>query len=590
VTSLLADWRLSDSRHRDWVVSSVRPVTLLIASGIVLIAAILILTGIVAGRLRDQTVVATEAELARFDAVLAQSGGRTFHVGDSELQVLSERLSQGGALGAEAFAGAAAAPEATTTLEAGLGVASPFAAIALIGPDGALLNTAGWWPPSAVDFAKRDFYSALRAQAGGDRSIGAPITDPRTGARLIPLARRIVDRANQTLGYIVGVIPAADFETFYGSVPLGAGGGVSLVRRDGTVLAQYPAQSGPAGTKMTAMLPGSASGTGTGKVRDRADGGAWRIEAYREISGFPLSIVVTRNGEAALDEWSHQAMLLGALAVLGAFGVAVMVFLIARQFRVHAALASVRAEKIESEHARLLTEAELLKKERLSVLGQLTATVAHELRNPLSAIRNTLFSVKELANNSGLKLDRPIGRMERSIERCNRIIGDLLEYARTRELRRSTVDIESWLKEVLAEQSVPAAVSLEEDFRAPDAAVSIDGERVRRVVINLIDNAAQALAEMPPDSGERRITVHTGVVDDVVVLTVEDTGPGIPPENRARIFEPLFSTKSFGTGLGLATVKQIVGQHGGTIDVDSEVGRGTSVTIRLPRETAKVAA
>jgi len=590
VTSLLTDWRLSDSRHRDWAVSSVRPVTLLIASGIVLIAAILILTGIVAGRLRDQTVAATEGELGRLDAVLAQSGGRTFHVGDGELQVLSERLSQGGTIGAEAFAAAAAAPEATTTLEARLGVASPFAAIAVIGPDGALLNTAGWWPPSAVDFAKRDFFTALRTQAGGDRSIGAPITDPRTGARLIPLARRIVDRANQTLGYIVGVIPAADFETFYGSVPLGAGGVVSLVRRDGTVLAQYPAQSGPAGTKMTAMLPGSASGTGTGKVSDRADGGEWRIEAYRKISGFPLSILVTRNGEAALDEWSHQAMLLGALSVLGALGVAGMVFLIARQFRVHAALASVRAEKIEAEHARLLTEAELLKKERLSVLGQLTATVAHELRNPLSAIRNTLFSVKELANNAGLKLDRPIGRMERSIERCNRIIGDLLEYARTRELRRSTVDIESWLREVLAEQTVPAAVSLKEDFRTPGAAVSIDGERVRRVVINLIDNAAQALAEMPPDGGERRITVHTVMVEDAIELIVEDTGPGIPPENRARIFEPLFSTKSFGTGLGLATVKQIVGQHGGTIDVDSEVGRGTSVTIRLPREAVKVAA
>ncbi|MGH7093685.1 MAG: ATP-binding protein, partial [Stellaceae bacterium] len=454
---------------------------------------------------------------------------------------------------------------------------------------GAVLNTAGWWPPSAVDFAKRDFFTAFRAQADGDRSIGAPITDPRTGARLIPLARRIVDRANQTLGYIVGVIPAADFETFYGSVPLGAGGVISLVRRDGTVLAQYPAQSGPAGTKMTAMLTGSAA-DGTGKISDRAGGGEWRIEAYRKMSGFPLSIVVTRNGESALDEWSHQAMLLGALAVLGALGVAAMVFLIARQLRIYAALTSVRAEKIEAEHARLLTEAELLKKERLSVLGQLTATVAHELRNPLSAIRNTLFSVKELANNSGLKLDRPIGRMERSIERCNRIIGDLLEYARTRELRRSTVDIESWLKEVLAEQTVPAAISLDEDFRTPGAAVSIDGERIRRVVINLIDNAAQALSEMPPDGGERRITVHTGMVEDAVELTIEDTGPGILPEHRARIFEPLFSTKNFGTGLGLATVKQIVGQHGGTIEVDSEIGRGTSFMIRLPRDVVKVGA
>ncbi len=113
---------------------------------------------------------------------------------------------------------------------------------------------------------------------------------------------------------------------------------------------------------------------------------------------------------------------------------------------------------------------------------------------------------------------------------------------------------------------------------------SIDGDRIRRVVINLIDNAAQALGEVPADGRQRRITVQTRADEDAVELKVEDTGPGIPAENRMRIFEPLFSTKSFGTGLGLATVKQIVGQHGGTIEVDSTVGQGTCFTIRLPRE------
>jgi signal transduction histidine kinase len=277
-------------------------------------------------------------------------------------------------------------------------------------------------------------------------------------------------------------------------------------------------------------------------------------------------------------------MLLGALALLGALGVAVMVAMIARQFRIHAALAAVRAENIEVEHARLVTEAELLKKERLSVLGQLTATVAHELRNPLSAIRNTLFSVKEMANGAGLKLDRPVSRMERSIERCNRIIGDLLEYARHRELRRAPVDFETWLHEVLAEQQVPAGIALAEDFHAPDWPITIDAERLRRVVINLIDNAAQALGEVQAEGAERRITVHTTADDVGIEIAVADTGPGIAPENLARIFEPLFSTKSFGTGLGLATVKQIVGQHGGAIDVDSTVGQGTCFTIRLPRD------
>jgi signal transduction histidine kinase len=260
-----------------------------------------------------------------------------------------------------------------------------------------------------------------------------------------------------------------------------------------------------------------------------------------------------------------------------------MVVLIGRQIHTHSALAAVRAEKIEMEHARLVAEAELLKKERLSVLGQFTATVANELRNPLSSIRNTLFTMREIATSSGLQLDRPIARIQRSIARCDRIIADLLEYIRSPELSRVSVNFDEWLRGILVEHRLPPAVTLVEQYAATDAVVRIDAERIRHVVINLVDNAAQALGEMPPGR-PLRVTVQSAIVDGALELAVADTGPGIPPEHKARIFEPLFSTKSFGAGLGLSTVKQIVVQHGGTINVDSEVGVGTTVVIRLPLE------
>jgi len=221
------------------------------------------------------------------------------------------------------------------------------------------------------------------------------------------------------------------------------------------------------------------------------------------------------------------------------------------------------------------------------VLGQLTATVAHELRNPLSAIRNTLFTVKELAAASEVKLDRPIGRMERSIERCDRIISDLLEYTRDRELKRTNIAFDHWIAEVVADQNVPASVVLTSELGATQAVVPVDLERMRRVIINLVENAAQALAELPSGS-EKRITLRTGMTDNELVLAIEDTGPGIAPDVLARIFEPLFSTKSFGTGLGLPTVKQIVIQHGGSITVDSEIGRGTCMMVRLPLQAEPV--
>jgi signal transduction histidine kinase len=231
-------------------------------------------------------------------------------------------------------------------------------------------------------------------------------------------------------------------------------------------------------------------------------------------------------------------------------------------------------------------QVELLRSERLSTLGQLTATVAHELRNPLSAIRNTVFSIKQAVTRASIDLERPIARVERNIGRCDRIIGDLLEFTRKRDIHRSPVPIDSWLDEVLAEQRMPKDTRLIRRFGAPNCQAGLDTDRMRRVVINLLDNAAHALAENDPEK-ERIITVGTDIVGNQYEITVEDTGAGIPPEVLPRVFEPLFSTKSFGTGLGLATVKQIVEQHGGNIRISSEPKKGTRVVIQLPLASAE---
>jgi len=222
-------------------------------------------------------------------------------------------------------------------------------------------------------------------------------------------------------------------------------------------------------------------------------------------------------------------------------------------------------------------QGELLRKERLSALGQLTATMAHELRNPLSAIRNTLFSVKETAAASGVDLARPLGRVERSVERCDRIIKDLLDYTRIKDLHRNALAPDPWVGEVLDEQKLPEGVAL---IRQLDAKclVAIDTERMRRVIINLLDNAAQAMADR---DGPHRITVSTAVAGQSFELKIEDNGAGIPADVLPKVFEPLYSTKSFGTGLGLPMVKQIVEQHGGTIAITSEHGKGTRVIVRL---------
>ena len=228
---------------------------------------------------------------------------------------------------------------------------------------------------------------------------------------------------------------------------------------------------------------------------------------------------------------------------------------------------------------------DLVRSERLSALGQLTATVAHELRNPLSAIRNTVFVIKDSAAKSGLTLERPITRLERNITRCDRIISDLLDYTRMRELSCAPLAADDWLREVVQEHP-PAGIALACDFAAPGATIRCDAERLRRVVINLLENATQALAEI--DEGkERRIAIRTRTTGDAFEFVIEDNGPGIPGDILPKVFEPLFSTKSFGTGLGLPMVKQIVEQHGGTIEIFSEPGSGTLVAVQIPLRSAQ---
>jgi signal transduction histidine kinase len=565
-------------------VSGIRPVTLLIASGILLIIAILMTTGIAANHLRQQALDSTESELGRIDSVLATASNRTFHMADTELTGLADSLAQAGIGNPATPPDAITAPAITGMLSREIGPFPHFQAVALVSADGQILNRAGAWP--SVHDLRQDLAAPLPEHVSG---IGNPVGDPRTETVSVPLLRRVGAASGSAPVTVVALVPVTEFIGLFAAVPLAQDGVIELLRRDGTLLARYPAQLG-AGTLVAArpdLDPVFGDVRATMVRHVTAEDGDWRIETLRALANYPVAISISRSADQALAGWTHQGLWFGGFAVIGSLGIGFMVFLIARQFKAHAAIAAIRAQNFDIERARMAAEAELLKSERLSVLGQLTATVAHELRNPLSAIRNTLFTMKELVKGAGIKVDRPIARMERSIERCDRIISDLLEYTRHRALNLSRVNFDRWLAEVLAEQTMQPDVTLVTEMGAADTVAALDSDRFRRVFINLVENAGQALGEVPAEQ-EKRITVRTRAVDADLVIEIEDTGPGIPPENLARIFEPLFSTKSFGTGLGLPTVKQIVAQHEGTISLTSEVGRGTCVTVRLPLNAAKV--
>jgi PAS domain S-box-containing protein len=237
-------------------------------------------------------------------------------------------------------------------------------------------------------------------------------------------------------------------------------------------------------------------------------------------------------------------------------------------------------------------EEELTRKEQLATIGTVAATVSHELRNPLAAIRNSLATVSLRTRDKGLGVEPALERADRNIERCARIIYDLLEYTQPRHLARTATDLDRWLEQAVGGQAVPAGITLATDLAA-GSMVSIDGDQLTQVINRLIENAVGALtspAWHPHDQHPRRIMVASAVAGPHLRLTIGDTGPGIPADVLPRVFEPLFTTRNFGAGLGLPITRQIIEQHGGTIEIASPPEGGTTVTIWLPLLAQQAAA
>ena len=245
------------------------------------------------------------------------------------------------------------------------------------------------------------------------------------------------------------------------------------------------------------------------------------------------------------------------------------------------AVARARAE------AEVLSQREVARSEKLAAVGQLAASVGHELRNPLAAVRNAnAYIGKKLRSNGGAEhTDNKVLQfndlIEKELDTCAKIIGDLLDFARERALVLTPAPLRELVEEAMLlvpHNKVEVVNAVDVNLPIP----TIDKEQFRQVLINLIQNAVEATG----DAAAGRVTVSAARTEDGFRLTVEDQGHGMPDDVVARMFEPLFTTKVKGTGLGLAIVNGIVKRHQGTIAVASKVGSGTRFTIEWPLEPA----
>jgi len=226
-------------------------------------------------------------------------------------------------------------------------------------------------------------------------------------------------------------------------------------------------------------------------------------------------------------------------------------------------------------------QARLTEAERLAAAGELAASVAHEIRNPLAAIVNatTLLGVEETL--TGEERAHTLGVVKKEARRLNRILSDFLSFARPREPKRLVGDIREIVDQV-------AALIRDDASRARDVEISVrvdpevspfafDADQITQVVWNIALNGVEAM------DGSGRLGITVGLREGQVAIDISDTGRGMPAEERRRVFEPFYSRKPAGTGLGLTIARRIVATHGGRIEIESTPGSGTCFTILLPQ-------
>jgi signal transduction histidine kinase len=269
--------------------------------------------------------------------------------------------------------------------------------------------------------------------------------------------------------------------------------------------------------------------------------------------------------------------------------------------RAAASMAHADAERINDEIAILnrdladkikqlqLAQNEIVEKGRMEQLGQLTATIAHELRNPLGSVRTSAYLINRKVGGKGLGIDDHISRIEKGVVRCDNIITQLLDFSRTKKIAAAPANLDSWLTGIVTEEAskLPTNVQIDCILGLNETSVPFDPLRMQRAVINLLSNAAEAMtakdiSAFGRNSGYPQIWISTFKLGNEVAIRVKDNGPGIDAELLNKIREPLFTTKNFGTGLGIPAVEQIAAQHGGRLEIQSYKGEGAEFTIFIP--------
>jgi len=304
---------------------------------------------------------------------------------------------------------------------------------------------------------------------------------------------------------------------------------------------------------------------------------------------------VTQPFEGEMTNWFY---LIGMISIL--LVAALAVDLLATNMRRNlerARVEVVQRQRIEQEILQLNAELEqrveertselrqaqeqLVRQERLATLGQLAGSVSHELRNPLGVISNAIYYLKMSQPEASDKVKEYLEIIEKETLVSDKIISDLLDFTRIKSLDRQPVSVSELAAQTLERYPAPPPIQVAIEIPAGLPQVYADPQHVIQILVNLLTNACQAM-NADRSLEQTKLTVSAAAQSDMICICIQDTGSGIPPENMGKLFQPLFTTKTKGIGLGLAVSQKLAEANGGRIEVESVVGKGSTFTVYLP--------
>jgi len=441
-------------------------------------------------------------------------------------------------------------------------------------------------PPPAIDFSDRDYF---KAHIAGDTGIyiGNALTPraPYQGAAFFGVSRRRQSENGGFAGVIQASVLPEYFENFYARIGHDPGSFFALGLADGTVLARFPASDrdihidrrGTVGRKIAANPT-----AGLVTVTSPVDGIERRL-GYQRLAQYPIYVSAGLETSAIRSRWLTT---IGQHLIFGVPATALLFLILAMALR--------RTRRLHAEATRRLeAEAALKHGQRLEALGQLTGGVAHDFNNLLTVIRASadLLRRPDLPEERRL---RYVDAISDTVDRAAKLTAQLLAFARRQTLKPEVFDVGQCVHTLSDMIGTLAGSPIEIVTRMPDRPcfVNADTGQFETALINMAVNARDAMG------GEGRLTIavravtvlpgptpHRETPHGYVAVSVEDTGVGIPQDQFERIFEPFFTTKQVGqgTGLGLSQVFGFAKQSGGEVMVASEVGKGSTFTLYLPR-------